>query len=133
MLIGDYHGQSRSATTAVDSGKRDGLKHKFGLYLQMKHPIGEHDVVSSSPLADDGLLQTSDSHNQPAKRLETIMRFGHQSDVHKHLSPKRLLFSDKITENDMRNRIVEPVQNEQMRLSDPPTTREEPMSTRSSS
>jgi hypothetical protein len=61
------------------------------------------------------------------------MSFGHQSDVHNHMFPKRPLFSHKVVEDERRNEIVEPVQNEQMRLGDPPTKREEPMSTRSSS
>ncbi len=61
------------------------------------------------------------------------MSFGHQSDVHNHLFPKRPLFSHKMVEDDRQNMIVEPVQNEQMRLGDPPTELEEPTSTRSSS
>jgi hypothetical protein len=61
------------------------------------------------------------------------MSFGHQSDVHNHLFPKRPLFSQKMVENDRPNEIVEPVQDEQMRLGDPPTEREEQTSTCSSS
>ena len=57
------------------------------------------------------------------------MSFGHQSDVHNHLFPKRQLFSHKLVEDDRPNEIVEPMQNEQMRLGDPPTKREEPTST----
>ena len=59
------------------------------------------------------------------------MSFGHQSDVHNHLFPKRPLFSYKMAEDDRQNKIVEPVQDEQMRLGDPPTKREESMRTRS--
>lgn len=61
------------------------------------------------------------------------MSFGHQSDVHNHLFPKRLLFSHKMAEDDRDNEIVKPVQNEQMRLGDPPTKRPETTSAHSSS
>ena len=56
------------------------------------------------------------------------MSFGQKSDVHKHLVPKRPLFSPKMAENNEQTRIVEPEQDEQMRLGDPPTEREEPTS-----
>jgi hypothetical protein len=56
------------------------------------------------------------------------MSFGHQSDVHNHLIPKHPLFSHKIAESNEQTKIVEPVQDEQMRLGDPPTEREEPTS-----
>jgi hypothetical protein len=59
------------------------------------------------------------------------MSFGHQSEVHKHLIPKRPLFAHSVVEDDRQNKIVEPVQDEQMRLGDPPTEREEPTSTHS--
>jgi hypothetical protein len=36
-----------------------------------------------------------------------------------------------MAEDDRQNKIIEPVQDEQMRLGDPPTKREEPMRTRS--
>jgi hypothetical protein len=36
-----------------------------------------------------------------------------------------------MAEDDRQNKIFEPVQDEQMRLGDPPTKREEPMRTRS--
>ena len=58
------------------------------------------------------------------------MSFGHQSMVHNHLFPKRPLYSQKMAEDDRQNKIVEPVQDEQMRLGDPPTKREEPTSVR---
>ncbi len=61
------------------------------------------------------------------------MSFGHQSDVHNHLFPKRPLFSHKLAADDRQEKIVEPVKAEQMRLGDPPTKREEPTSTNSSS
>jgi len=57
------------------------------------------------------------------------MSFGHQSDVHNHLYPKRPLFSNKMVEDNRQNENVEPMQNEQMRLGDPPTKQEEPTST----
>ena len=56
------------------------------------------------------------------------MSFGHQSDVHNHLIPKRPLFSHKMAEDNGQNKIVEPLQDEQMRLGDPPTEREGPTS-----
>ena len=56
------------------------------------------------------------------------MSFGQRSDVHKHLIPKRSLFLHNMAENNEQNKIVEPVQDEQMRLGDPPTEREEPTS-----
>lgn len=59
------------------------------------------------------------------------MSFGHQSDVHNHLIPKRSLFSHKTAENNEQTKIVEPVQDEEMRLGDPPTERKEPTSAQS--
>ena len=56
------------------------------------------------------------------------MSFGHQSDVHTHLFPKRPLFSHKMVEDNSHTKIVEPVQEEQSRLGDPPTKREVPAS-----
>src|ERR1017187_1693897 len=100
----------------------------------MKRLIGEYDIISSSPLADDGLLQTSASHNQPtSKRLETIMSFGHQSEVHKHLFAKRPLFSHTMVEDNAHTIIVEPTQDERFRFRELPTKNEEPTSTHSSS
>jgi hypothetical protein len=61
------------------------------------------------------------------------MSFGHQSDVHNHLIPKRPLFSHSVVEDNRQNKIVEPVQDEGPRLREPPTKREEPTSTHSSS
>jgi hypothetical protein len=61
------------------------------------------------------------------------MIFGRQSDVHKHLSAKRPLHSHRMIEDNAHARIVEPVQEEGLRLREPPTKREEPMSTHSSS
>ena len=60
------------------------------------------------------------------------MSFGHQSDVHKHLFAKRPLFSHKMVEDNAHTKIEEPVQDEGLHLA-PPTKREEPMRTRSSS
>ena len=40
------------------------------------------------------------------------MIFGRQSDVHKHLSAKRPLFSHKMVEDNAHTKIVEPVQDE---------------------
>jgi hypothetical protein len=56
------------------------------------------------------------------------MSFGRKSDVHKHLIPKHTMFSHKMAEDNGPTKIVEPVQDEQMRLGDPPTEREEPRS-----
>jgi hypothetical protein len=57
------------------------------------------------------------------------MSFGHQSDVHNHLLPKRPLFSHKMAEDNAQTKTGEPEQDEQMRLGDPPTKGEEPMRT----
>ena len=54
------------------------------------------------------------------------MSFGHQSDVHKHLFPKHPLFSHRMVEDNGHTKIVEPAQEEQSRLGDPPTKGEEP-------
>ena len=54
------------------------------------------------------------------------MIFGHQSDLHKHLSAKRPLFSHKMVEDNAHTKIVEPVQDEGLPLREPPTKREEP-------
>ena len=56
------------------------------------------------------------------------MSFGKKSDVHSHLIPKRPLFPHKMAEDNGPTKIVEPVQDEQMRLGDPPTEHEEPTS-----
>jgi hypothetical protein len=61
------------------------------------------------------------------------MIFGRQSDVHKHLSAKRPLFSHRMVEDNAHTKIVEPVQDERLRFREPPTKREEPMSTHSNS
>jgi hypothetical protein len=61
------------------------------------------------------------------------MIFGRQSDVHKHLSAKRPLFSHRIVEDNAHTKIVEPVQDEGLRIREPSTKREEPMSTHSNS
>jgi hypothetical protein len=61
------------------------------------------------------------------------MSFGHQSDVHRHLSAKRPLFSHRAAEDDAHTKIVEQAQNEGLHLVAPPTKREEPMSTHSTS
>jgi hypothetical protein len=53
------------------------------------------------------------------------MSFGKKSDVHKHLVPKLPLSSHKMSEDSGKNQIMEPPQDEQMRLGDPPTEREE--------
>jgi hypothetical protein len=127
------HASYLSRVNAFDAVLSDGLKLEIGLYRWRKRLIGEYDRCSSSPLADDGLLQTSASHNRPKQRLETIMIFGRQTDLHKQLSSKRPLFSHRMVEDDRQNKIVEPVQDEQMRLGDPPTKRDEPMNTQSNS
>ena len=61
------------------------------------------------------------------------MSIGHQSEVHKHLIPKRPLFSHKMAEDNAQTNIAEPVQDEGLRLREPPAKREEPMNTHSSS
>jgi hypothetical protein len=53
-------------------------------------------VASFSPLADDGLLLTSTSHERPKHRLETIMLVAKKSDLKNHLSPKHITFSHKV-------------------------------------
>jgi len=61
------------------------------------------------------------------------MSIGHQSEVHKHLIPKRPLFSHKMAEDNAQTNIAEPVQDEGLSLKEPPGKREEPTSTRSNS
>ena len=61
------------------------------------------------------------------------MSFGHQSEVHKHLFAKRPLLSHTMVEDNTHTKVVEPVQDERFRLREPPTKREEPMNTHSSS
>lgn len=61
------------------------------------------------------------------------MMFGHQSAVHNHLSSKRPLFSHRMVNGTVYTEVVEPMQDEQMRLGDPPTEREEPIRTKSNS
>jgi hypothetical protein len=61
------------------------------------------------------------------------MSFGHQSEVHKHLFAKRPLCSQRTVEDNTHTKVVEPVQDERFRLREPPTKREEPMNTHSSS
>ncbi len=56
------------------------------------------------------------------------MSFGRKSDVHKHLVPKHPLTPHKMAENNEQTRIQEPAQDEQMRLGDPPSERDEPRS-----
>ena len=76
----------------------------------------------------DDLLEDECPSLPTTKRSETIMSFGRKSDVHKHLIPKHPLLSHKMVEDNEQQRIVEPAQDEQMRLGDPPTEREEPKS-----
>jgi hypothetical protein len=57
------------------------------------------------------------------------MSLGHQSDVHKHLFAKRPLFSHRMVEDNAHTTIIEPVQDVGLRMREPPTKREEPMST----
>jgi hypothetical protein len=53
-------------------------------------------VTSFSPLADDGLLLTSTSHERPKHGLETIMLVAKKSDLKNHLSAKHTTFSHKV-------------------------------------
>ena len=53
------------------------------------------------------------------------MSFGRKSDVHKHLIPKHPLNSHKMAEDDGKNKMIEPPQDEQRHLGDPPTEHEE--------
>ena len=55
------------------------------------------------------------------------MTFGHQSDVHKHLSAKRPLFPHRVVEDNAHTKIEEPVQDEGLHLVAPPIKREVPM------
>jgi hypothetical protein len=52
--------------------------------------------TASSPLADDGLLLTSTSHERPKHGLETTMLVAKKSDLKNHLSAKHTTFSHKI-------------------------------------
>jgi hypothetical protein len=61
------------------------------------------------------------------------MSFGHQSDVHNHLFPKRPLLSPRMVEDNAHTKVVEPMQDEGLRLKELPAKREEPTSTHSSS
>jgi hypothetical protein len=65
--------------------------------------------------------------------MEATMSIGHQSEVHKHLFPKRPLFSHKMVEDNAQTEIAEPVQDEGLRIKEPPTKREDPTSTQSNS
>ncbi len=56
------------------------------------------------------------------------MIFRSKSNVKNHVSTKRPLFSHRMVEDDAHTKIVEPVQDEGLRLMEPPTKREEPMS-----
>jgi hypothetical protein len=59
------------------------------------------------------------------------MSFGHQSDVHKHLFPKHPLSSRRMVEDNCNNKIVEPEQEEGLRLRGPSIKRDEPVRTHS--
>jgi hypothetical protein len=61
------------------------------------------------------------------------MSFGNQSALHNHLFAKRPLFSHRMVEDDAHTKTVEPVQDEGLRLVEPPAKREEPKSTHSNS
>jgi hypothetical protein len=61
--------------------------------------------------------------------METTMSIGRQSDVHKHLIAKRPLFSHSMAEDNAQTKITEPVQDEGLRVKEPPAKREEPTST----
>ncbi len=61
------------------------------------------------------------------------MSIGHQSEVHKHLIPKRPLFSHKMVEDNAQTEIAEPVQDEGLHIKEPPAMHEEPTSTHSNS
>lgn len=61
------------------------------------------------------------------------MSIGRQSDVHKHLFPKRPLSSYRMAEDNSQTKIAEPVQDEGLRVREPSTKREEPTSTQSNS
>ena len=89
--------------------------------------MGKYDGFSSSPLADDGLLQTSTSHDRPRQRLETIMFFGNKSDVKNHLSTKHSLFAHRLFVDDARDGISKPLRNEESSSErSPPPKVEEP-------
>jgi hypothetical protein len=87
----------------------------------------KYDGFSSSPLADDGLLLTSTSHDRPRYRLETIMIFGNKSDVKNHLSTKRSLFAHKLFVDDAHEGVTRSLQIEEPSSdSSPPLKVEEP-------
>jgi hypothetical protein len=65
--------------------------------------------------------------------MEATMSIGHQSEVHKHLFPKRPLFSHKMAEDNAQTNIAEPVQDEGLRVREPNTKSEEQTSTHSNS
>jgi hypothetical protein len=88
---------------------------------------GEYDGFSSSPLADDGLLQTSTSHDRPRQRLETIMIFGNKSDVKNHLSTKHSPFAHRLFVDNAPDRLVTPLRDEEHSAERPPPAKiEEP-------
>jgi hypothetical protein len=92
-------------------------------YLHLRAYAYRQLGTSSSPLADDGLLQTSTSHDRPKQRLVTIMIFGHKSDLKNHLSAKHTTFSHKVIARGAYDQIPEPMptrQNEASSERDPP-------------
>ena len=83
---------------------------------------------SSSPLADDGLLLTSTSHDRPKHGLETIMIFGNnKSDVKNHLSPKHSLFTHRLFVEDAPKKLARQLRDEEYSAErSPPERGEEP-------
>ena len=59
------------------------------------------------------------------------MSFGHKSDVHKHLFPKHPFVSHRMAEDNGHIKIVEPELQEGLRLLEPPTKHQQPISIRS--
>jgi hypothetical protein len=79
----------------------------------------------SSPIADDGLLQTSASHDRPKQRLETIMIFGNKSDVRKHFSSKHSMFSHKLFVEDAPQKTIGQVGSGEQSTEQPPPAKVE--------
>jgi hypothetical protein len=99
----------------------------WNTYLNLRAYAYRQFGTYSSPLADDGLLQTSASHDRPKQRLETIMIFGNKSDVKKHFSSKHSMFSHRLFVDDAPNKTTGQVRSEeQSREQSPPAKVEKP-------
>jgi hypothetical protein len=99
----------------------------WNTYLHLRAYAYSQFGTYSSPLADDGLLQTSASHDRLKQRLETIMIFGNKSDVKKHFSSKHSMFSHRLFVDDAPNNTTGQARSEeQSREQCPPAKVEKP-------